>query len=718
MPNFKLTHSPLSQNLVVNSEEGKRIHPNSKKLHTHTGIDLKASMNTLVCATHSGRVIKTSEIGGAGKTIAIYNETTGLLTLYEHLSDYDVIKGNIITEDQVKNGFVIGKSGNAGGALEPHLHFEVLDGKQLVEGYENNKKATYPIWQWIEEKAGSNNLGITSSVPRLNPRPYLADLAISETISSLALAGDLNYYATDLTTLKPRLKTDSELDDDQRKEVYTKSCFIFPCELITDQYGRELQGDKRANILSLKSRDPINKPLYKSPNNYENIFTFNGSESNDIYEIPSNFFGQINISDSKENSKLILDGKEITAPAIAIKNQNTGEIIKNSWLLKHTTSNNAEKQYLLQRINSKGSNTDNKNLSDSGTDLLITPLHQVISQNYIEINQFSNDNNKRILKSFKTAIVSILVLLLTSAVTIDEVNAVEVKNQDQAIANKSLKTSNEPKLLFQDVISKIARETEVQRIDRLKKEYQLPANLNNLNGLKESEIKAILIHGTNAIANQNLSTDATKLKTISQNYVKDIIQNSSKYSQELREFIYNPDLLLGIVMQGNDKQIVEWSNIYNLIKNKEQRINRLKKEYPIGWFKKRYGSWTDCEATGGDSEIYGYNDEDFKKYCETPSDYSGLNEKQINDSEIKSVIIHGSNLIDDGYGNGSKFSDLSKFYIKDVITTPNEYSKEVRQILYNPDVLLGIMLANAETVNNLEAFYHEYYKAYKTRNHN
>ena len=309
--------------------------------------------------------------------------------------------------------------------------------------------------------------------------------------------------------------------------------------------------------------------------------------------------------------------------------------------------------------------------------------------------------------NFRKAFLQLLVLLITSVIVVDEVNAVEVKNQDQAIANKSLKTSNEPKLLFQDVISKIARETEVQRIDRLKKEYQLPANLNNLNGLKESEIKAILIHGTNAIANQNLSTDATKLKTISQNYVKDIIQNSSKYSQELREFIYNPDLLLGIVMQGNDKQIVEWSNIYNLIKNKEQRINRLKKEYPIGWFKKRYGSWTDCEATGGDSEIYGYNDEDFKKYCETPRDYSGLNEKQT-----KAVIIYGTNSIDDDGGNSFDVIDVR--YISDLMTNSKKYSEELKQFVYNPDVLFGIITNQYINDYMLKTYYHEYYKAYNT----
>lgn len=315
-------------------------------------------------------------------------------------------------------------------------------------------------------------------------------------------------------------------------------------------------------------------------------------------------------------------------------------------------------------------------------------------------------------KTFKAITLSLLILLITSVANIDEVKAEEVKNQDQAIANKSLKTSNEPQLLFQDVISKIARETEVQRIDRLKKEYQLPANINNLNGLKELEIKAILIHGTNAIANQNLSTDATKLKTISQNYVKDIIQNSSKYSQELREFIYNPDLLLGIVMQGNDKQIVEWSNIYNLIKNKEQRIKRLKKEYPIGWFKKRYGSWTDCEATGGDSEIYGYEEEDFKKYCEN------FNFDAKNDSEIKAIIVYGINGIDDGNQNYSRFNESGKSYLTDIIANPDKYSKELKELVYSSNVLFGIV--TTQYINNymLKEYYYKYCKAYKSTNCN
>jgi murein DD-endopeptidase MepM/ murein hydrolase activator NlpD len=44
MPNFKLTHLPLTGNLVVTSEEGLRIHPTRNYKHTHTGIDLRAIM--------------------------------------------------------------------------------------------------------------------------------------------------------------------------------------------------------------------------------------------------------------------------------------------------------------------------------------------------------------------------------------------------------------------------------------------------------------------------------------------------------------------------------------------------------------------------------------------------------------------------------------------------------------------------------------------------
>ena len=154
---FNLLHLPLNY-LDVASEKGERIHPTFNILETHTGIDLVATFGTLVFATHPGKIIKTSIIGGAGKAIALYDNITGFLTLYEHLSEYNVEKGKILSEEDVKNyGYVIGKSGDGSPTvkLSPHLHFEILDGDQI---YTHNG-ISLPVHKWIE-KADSSHLGM------------------------------------------------------------------------------------------------------------------------------------------------------------------------------------------------------------------------------------------------------------------------------------------------------------------------------------------------------------------------------------------------------------------------------------------------------------------------------------------------------------------------------------------------------------------------------
>jgi murein DD-endopeptidase MepM/ murein hydrolase activator NlpD len=77
-------------------------------------------MGTPVVASADGTVIRAGwDNMGYGWMVWIEHDN-GYKTLYAHLSRYDVDAGQI-----VRQGQLIGLSGNSGNSLGPHLHFEI-----------------------------------------------------------------------------------------------------------------------------------------------------------------------------------------------------------------------------------------------------------------------------------------------------------------------------------------------------------------------------------------------------------------------------------------------------------------------------------------------------------------------------------------------------------------------------------------------------------------
>ncbi len=100
----------------------------------HLGYDLASVSNAIVEAANTGVVIFAGDLGIYGNTIII-DHGMGLLSLYGHLSEIMVMKG-----EAIKKGTVIARTGSTGFAGGDHLHFGIL-----IHGYEVS-----PLYWWDE----------------------------------------------------------------------------------------------------------------------------------------------------------------------------------------------------------------------------------------------------------------------------------------------------------------------------------------------------------------------------------------------------------------------------------------------------------------------------------------------------------------------------------------------------------------------------------------
>jgi murein DD-endopeptidase MepM/ murein hydrolase activator NlpD len=92
---------------------------NGKLASVHRGEDFHAPMGTPVHASNSGEVVLARELYYEGNCVII-DHGLGFMTMYMHLSTFEVKEG-----DRVEKGQVIALSGDSGRATGPHLHMSV-----------------------------------------------------------------------------------------------------------------------------------------------------------------------------------------------------------------------------------------------------------------------------------------------------------------------------------------------------------------------------------------------------------------------------------------------------------------------------------------------------------------------------------------------------------------------------------------------------------------
>lgn len=106
---------------------GYRIHPIYKTSRMHYGCDFTAPTGTDIYATGDGRIKAVNmKQRGYGHHVII-DHGYGYETIYAHMQDIHVQKGQ-----RINRGEVIGTVGNTGTSTAPHLHYEVhKSGKKI-----------------------------------------------------------------------------------------------------------------------------------------------------------------------------------------------------------------------------------------------------------------------------------------------------------------------------------------------------------------------------------------------------------------------------------------------------------------------------------------------------------------------------------------------------------------------------------------------------------
>jgi len=112
--------APLNFSYISSNFNPKRMHPITKRVKAHRGIDYRAPTGTPVYAAGSGRVIEASYNKYNGNYVFIQHPN-GIVTKYLHFSKKAVKKGA-----RVKQGQTIGYVGSTGMSTAPHLHYEFI----------------------------------------------------------------------------------------------------------------------------------------------------------------------------------------------------------------------------------------------------------------------------------------------------------------------------------------------------------------------------------------------------------------------------------------------------------------------------------------------------------------------------------------------------------------------------------------------------------------
>ena len=168
--------SPLDFTRVSSSFNLKRLHPITKQVKPHRGIDYAAKRGTPIFSVGDGRVV-TSGYSKANGNYIVVKHGEAYTTKYLHLHKRNVNRGQ-----RVKQGQIIGQVGCTGLCTGPHLHYEFL-----VNGVHRNPRTIIKKLPKAKKLAGAEMPSFTQAtastheiLQHFSNQFELASLSLSE----------------------------------------------------------------------------------------------------------------------------------------------------------------------------------------------------------------------------------------------------------------------------------------------------------------------------------------------------------------------------------------------------------------------------------------------------------------------------------------------------------------------------------------------------------
>ena len=134
--------APLSFTARVSSKFGVRVHPITRRVRQHNGIDYAAPSGTPVLAIADGVVTAKGWDGGGGGNRLWIKHAQGLESAYLHLRGF---ASGISVGTRVRQGQVIGYVGSTGMSTGPHLDFRIRQKGKYINPAKTPSTPTDPI---------------------------------------------------------------------------------------------------------------------------------------------------------------------------------------------------------------------------------------------------------------------------------------------------------------------------------------------------------------------------------------------------------------------------------------------------------------------------------------------------------------------------------------------------------------------------------------------
>lgn len=117
----------------------------------HNGVDWSMPVGTPLYAPFDGYISRVERwrMVGFGRTVYIRSDDGRFEVILGHMSE--ILKG-IQPLDVVKEGTLLGKSGNTGNSTGPHLHMTLYDGGKLVDPIPYCSGSLFDVKQYVVQK--------------------------------------------------------------------------------------------------------------------------------------------------------------------------------------------------------------------------------------------------------------------------------------------------------------------------------------------------------------------------------------------------------------------------------------------------------------------------------------------------------------------------------------------------------------------------------------